>query len=242
MPVYAKKQTFHQVAPGRYHGQLTKIEYKEINGENGKSECFQLTFVLLSEGPHKGQTTEGLTSAGWSSKTKLFKWAAALNGGISMGTGDEEAFDVETMLGKDAWIIVGEKKNDRTGITDIQPIIRETPPAPPGYAPPAAYPAPAPSMPAYQAAPPAAYPPAAPAPGYPPVAPAYQAPVGYPPPAAQPAAYPAPAAAPPVAYPPAAPAGYPPVAYPDPNSVAQAPVAPVAPGPYPPPPAGAVAL
>ena len=166
MPIHVPKSNYESVTPGRYHGQVTKLAIKDIKQSEGTTaNLLEFTVLILSDGPEQMKTTNGLCSLTYSEKSKLYKWAKALNGGIAIEVPDGASFDAEILLNRDAWIIVSEGNNGNTrvgGPEDVVAIIRDVAPPPPAPVVPPAASYPPQGQPQYQQGPPPA-----PAPGYP---------------------------------------------------------------------------
>ena len=154
MPLMTHKSEFKQISAGTYYAVIQSIEPKTIpDGKGGESDGAEWKFAIGSQGPHYGDVAEAFTSLAWSPRSKCYQWATSL---LGYAPDPEEPMDLHVFLGMEAYVIVAQDPNkpDRTKVTSLQRVIRETPPAPPP-------PRPAQTPPANVAPAPATAPPAA---------------------------------------------------------------------------------
>lgn len=140
MPLMTKKTEFRAVSPGTYFTQITSIAPKTIpDGKGGETDGAEWRFTIYSDGPHYGDVIEAFTSLAWSAKSKVYGWATAL---LGYAPDPEVPLDIERFVGGEAYVIVSvdEKRPERTRVSAVQRVIRDTPPPPPQAAAPAAVP------------------------------------------------------------------------------------------------------
>ncbi len=131
MPLMTHKSEFKQVAAGTYYAVIQSIAPKTIpDGKGGETSGAEWKFTIGSDGPHYGDTAERFTSLAWSPRSTCFQWATAL---LGYAPDPEEPIDIEQFVGHECYIIVAQDPNkpERTKVTSLQRVIRETPPPPP---------------------------------------------------------------------------------------------------------------
>ncbi len=131
MSLMTRKSEYRTVSPGTYYCQVSSIAPKTIpDGKGGETDGAEWRFTIYSEGPHYGDVIEAFTSLAWSAKSKVYGWATAL---LGYAPDPEEPIDIEQFVGAEAYVIVSvdEKRPERTRVSAVQRVIRDTPPPPP---------------------------------------------------------------------------------------------------------------
>lgn len=111
--------------PGTYPATLIGLEPKTITTSDGPTDICEWLF-RLEEGDTAGEVATGSTSLAWSSKSKAYGWAKAVNANAEWTMVDSDGDpNLEALIGRSCFVEIQEKVSPtgvaRTPVVNVMP-------------------------------------------------------------------------------------------------------------------------